>query len=181
MLWFEAQFRKKSNDMNFEDFDLGLISPDSKGIYYVDLPMPRGIAVLRMAILVVRGRQSGPTLAVLGGVHGDEYEGPHTVRGIFSSLDPKVLKGTFVGVPHANPHAFSSGTRVNNLDGLNLAREFPGDIKGSPTQRVAYNLGQFVISRSDFLIDLHSSGTLWSMPPLVGYYKNFSEQGRQSH
>ncbi len=166
--------------MNFKDFDLERLPRGSSESLYVDVTTFEPSDPLRLPVLIVRGAQDGPTIAVLGGVHGDEYEGPHAVRMLFSSLDPDSLSGTFVGVPQANPPAFSAGTRTSPLDGLNLARVFPGSADGEPTERIAHHLSGSIIGRCDFLIDLHSSGTLWSMPTLVGYDARDNDAGRRS-
>ena len=126
------------------------------------------------------GQTEGPTLLVLGGVHGDEYEGPHAVRTVFRALTTDQLRGTFIGVPVTNVPAFEAGTRSSPLDGLNLARVFPGSRHGTATERIAYQVGNHLIARCDLLIDLHSSGTHAAMPTLVGYYAHDSEVGRRS-
>ena len=135
---------------------------------------------MKVAVLVARGTTHGPRIAVLGGVHGDEYEGPYAVRRVVEGLDPAELRGTFVGVPHSNPPAFHAGTRTSPLDGLNLARVFPGDESGSPTERIAHYIGERIIKGSDFLIDLHSSGTPMEMATLVGYHVSDTGAGKRS-
>ena len=122
-------------------------------------------------LLVVTGANTGPRITVLGGVHGDEYEGPHAVRNLFKNLQTKDLSGTFLGIPQCNPPAFEAGTRTSPLDGLNLARVFPGRRSGTPTEIIAYNIGSRAIEGSDFLIDLHSSGSNMEMATLVGYHQ----------
>ena len=74
-------------------------------------------------------------LAVLAGVHGDEYEGPVAIADLLAALDPAALAGTLIALPVANPPAFAAGTRTSPLDGLNLARCFDGDPRrlGEPT------------------------------------------------
>ncbi len=166
--------------VNFKDFDLERLPRGSSESLYVDVTTSEPGDPLRLPVLIVRGAQEGPTITVLGGVHGDEYEGPHAVRTVFSLIDPASLTGTFVGVPHANPPAFAAGTRTSPLDDLNLARVFPGSEDGKPTERIAHHLSESIIHPCDFLIDLHSSGTLWSMPTLVGYDAQDNDAGRRS-
>lgn len=135
---------------------------------------------LRLPLLVVRGGALGKTMVVLGGVHGDEYEGMAAVRTLYRRLEPAVLRGTLLGVPVCNPPAFAVGSRTSPLDGLNLARVFPGRPGGTATERIAHVLTTEVTSRADFLIDLHSSGTTIAMPLLVGYYRADDALGRAS-
>ena len=169
-----------SQSIDFASFDPEAQPGGSKRVYYLDVAeLPSG-DTLRLAALVVKGAKPGPTLVALGGVHGDEYEGPHAVRLVFDALDAGQMAGSFVGVPQCNVPAFAAGTRTSPIDGLNLARIFPGDARGTITQRIAYNLGEYVIAGCDFLIDLHSSGTPMAIAPLIGYYRSDDDLGRKS-
>lgn len=166
--------------MRLDEFRPEGVPPGAKETLYLDVaPLPKGDA-LRLAVLVARGQAEGPTLLVLGGVHGDEYEGPHAVRTVFRELAADQLRGTFMGVPVTNVPAFEAGTRSSPLDGLNLARVFPGSRDGTATERIAYQVGHHLIARCDQLIDLHSSGTHAAMPTLAGYYAHDSEVGQRS-
>ena len=122
-----------------------------------------------LIILLVRGRREGATLMVTAGVHGDEFEGVRAIIETYQALDPDEMTGNLIAVPVANSPAFWSGTRLSPVDGLNLARAFPGDADGTYTQALAYALGHSVIRRADFLLDLHSAGVKLLMPTMVGY------------
>ena len=166
--------------MRLDEFRPEGVPVGAKETLYLDVaPLPKG-ETLRLAVLVARGQAEGPTLLVLGGVHGDEYEGPHAVRTVFRALTTDQLRGTFIGVPVTNVPAFEAGTRSSPLDGLNLARVFPGSRTGTTTERIAHQVGNHLIGRCDLLIDLHSSGTHAAMPTLVGYYAHDGEVGRRS-
>jgi predicted deacylase len=122
-----------------------------------------------VSVLLVRGARPGKTLAITAGIHGDEYEGVRAVFEVFDHLDPATLTGTLLAVPVANPPAFWNGTRHSPLDDANLARLFPGNPQGTVSQILAYWLGEAIIARADFYIDLHSAGVMLSMPTMVGY------------
>ncbi len=169
-----------SQSIDFASFDPEAQPRGSKRAYYLDVAeLPSG-DTLRLAALVAKGAEPGPTLVALGGVHGDEYEGPHAARLAFDALDTGRMAGSFVGVPQCNVPAFAAGTRTSPIDGLNLARIFPGDAQGTITERIAYNLGEHVIAGCDFLIDLHSSGAPTAIAPLIGYYRGDDDHGRKS-
>lgn len=119
--------------------------------------------------ILLRGAHEGKTLVVSAGVHGDEYEGMLAIFDLAERLDLSVLRGNVLMVTVANPPAFWNGTRVSPLDGGNLARVFPGDAQGEPTAQIAWCFDQHVLSKADFYIDLHSAGTGFAMPALVGY------------
>lgn len=134
---------------------------------------------MALSVLHISGAMSGPSLLVLAGIHGDEYEGVHTTLRLFHELSPEELRGHLMMIPAANPFAYRSKTRCSPDDGLNLARVFPGKLGGSVTERLAYELHQRFIAKSDFLLDLHSGGTQYEIAALTGYYHN--EQSELGH
>jgi predicted deacylase len=164
--------------MKLEDvFDrAGLNSKDK--MYFDINVLPDGSPV-RLPLMVVHGREPGKTMLVLGAIHGDEHEGPQAVREIFDLLDPKQLVGKLVGVPVANPPAHRVSRRESTIDHQNLARIFPGINTGTVSERIAHHIAK-MISMSDFLIDLHSSGTDMDSPTLCGYCAIKGEAGRVS-
>jgi predicted deacylase len=152
-----------------ELFDLGRLRPGMRGSFALPIArLPDG-GELSLTVLAAAGRADGPTLAVLAGVHGDEYEGIRAIPQIFHGFDLAELRGRLIAVPVCNVPAFRAATRVSPIDGLNLARVFPGDPLGTITQRIAHALTERVIAPSHLLIDLHSAGVAYTMPTLVGY------------
>ncbi len=124
-----------------------------------------------------QGSPTGKNALVIAGIHGDEYEGPAAVAEFVGGLDRAGLCGSLTAVPVANPPAFLAGTRTNP-DGLNLARCFPGDPNGSPTQRLATALFSRLASGANYLIDLHSGGVEYVFLPVAGFYGEPSSQNR---
>ena len=115
------------------------------------------------------GRGDGPTLSVVGGVHGDEFEGVAACLALAEGLDGTRFKGRLRLVPVAHEAAHFASQRSSPIDGRNLARTFPGDPAGGPTERLAAALREHVIAGSDVFVDLHSAGTAYAMPLLVGW------------
>ena len=128
-----------------------------------------GEATLEIAELA--GPGDGPTVALLGGVHGDELEGIAAVRAICGYLGSGEVSwsGRVRAVAVANPPAHAAFHRTSPVDGGNLARSFPGDPSGTVTQRLADTLTHRVIDGADLLIDLHSAGLNYAMPFFAGY------------
>ena len=115
------------------------------------------------------GASSGPTVLITAGIHGDEYEGPAAVAQVMQELEAKPLRGTVIAIPVSNPMAWNAGTRLSPDDLLNLARIFPGNLEGLPTERLAAEIFAFA-SEADYLIDLHSGGSDYLFLPLAGFY-----------
>jgi predicted deacylase len=140
---------------------------------------PTGDAIC-FPTLVARGAAPGKVLVAIGGVHGDEFDGPVSIAGFFSALDPHEMSGTFVGVPVVNAPAFEAGTRNGPFDCRDLARCFPGDDHGTVSERIAALLLDHVVAHADLLVDLHSGGRDYDMPTMAGYYALETDVGRRS-
>lgn len=120
-------------------------------------------------IISVTSQHDGPTVAILAGIHGDEYEGVIAALSLARELPGELLSGTVKIVSPAHPAAWQSCSRINPIDDANLARVFPGYQNGSATEQVAHVITEQVIKHADVLIDLHSAGTNFDMPFLCGF------------
>ncbi len=134
----------------------------------------------QLPLLTVTGSEPGPTLVVTAGVHGDEYEGVEAIPRIADQVDPSRLRGTLLMVPVCNMAAYATATRNSPIDGLNLARVFPGSQTGTLTEQIAYWLTHKFLSAADFFIDLHSAGIVGDIPTLAGYVHSDDDVGRRS-
>lgn len=136
--------------------------------------LPGLIQPVSLPALIVRGQEEGRALVAIAGVHGDEYEGMEAIRLVFDALDPTKMRGTFIGIPIANPFAYEARVRVTPLviDGLNLARIFPGDAGASPSRALARMLLDFVtatVTADDMVIDFHSGSADVAFAPMIGF------------
>jgi predicted deacylase len=119
-------------------------------------------------IISVTSQHDGLTVAILAGIHGDEYEGVIAALSLARELPGELLSGTVKIVSPAHPAAWQSCSRISPIDDANLARVFPGYQNGSATEQVAHVITEQVIKHADVLIDLHSAGTNFDMPFLCG-------------
>ena len=122
---------------------------------------------MTLAVRIIEGSAPGPSLLVTAGVHGDEYEPMAAVRRLAARLDPALLHGRAVLVPVVNEPAFRRASRTAE-DGLDLARTCPGRSGGSVTEMIASEISD-LIRESDFLIDLHTGGTRYTLGAIAGY------------
>jgi predicted deacylase len=116
-------------------------------------------------IIIVRGKEEGPTLWVNGAVHGDEINGSLAIHEVALELDPAHLRGTLVCSPIANTMAYQWRQTFNPLDHLDLDRQFPGDSEGVFSQRVAHCLFEEVKMKANYLINFHTHATPYSAIP----------------
>ena len=98
---------------------------------------------ITLPVIVIGGKDDGPTVYLQGGVHGDEVTGIEVLRGILARLDPGDLRGTVVAIPTANPPAFISKTRgfvLEERGPFDMNRIFPGSEHGVLSERIAWVL-----------------------------------------
>ncbi len=119
--------------------------------------------VLIPTTVVARGR--GPTVLVLGGNHGDEYQGQIAIMKLARELTPERVNGRIILIPSLNLPAARAATRLSPLDGMNLNRAFPGQPEGAVTSQIAHYLTTVLFPLSDVVIDIHSGGRSMEFVP----------------
>lgn len=122
---------------------------------FLTVPEKDGVGT-SIPVTIINGAKPGKVLVLTAGVHGYEYPPVLALYRIKGLIDPNKLSGTLVLVHIANLPSFQKRTiYYNPVDGKNLNRVFPGDLKGTLCQRIAYVLHEEVIKKCDALIDLH--------------------------
>jgi len=101
---------------------------------------------------------AGPTALLIGGNHGNEYEGIVALMKLAREIGLEEVQGRIIFLPSLNHPAVLAGTRSSPLDGANLNRSFPGSHLGGPTQVIAHYVSTVLIPISDVVIDLHAGG-----------------------
>lgn len=121
---------------------------------------------------VLHTGKKGPSLMVLGGVHGNEINGIEIVR---RSLEQQIYQhvhcGTVIVIPLLNVFGFINFKR-DVPDGKDVNRSFPGHINGSLASRVARIITKKILPHTDLALDFHTGGDARFNFPHVRYYKN---------
>ncbi|AQW56312.1 succinylglutamate desuccinylase/aspartoacylase family protein [Streptomyces violaceusniger] len=100
----------------------------------------------------------GPTVLLMAGNHGNEYEGQVVVMRLLQRLRAADLTGQLIVLPAANAPAVAADRRTSPLDGGNLNRNFPGRPDGQPTEMIAHFIETHLLPRAQYAFDLHSGG-----------------------
>ncbi len=123
---------------------------------------------IRFPVGTIYGAKDGPTLVVVGGMHGSEFCGIEAAIRLFREVDPERLCGTLkVGTIYNLP-AF-----VNNLgfvvphDGKNPMSTFPGSPIGTYGEAMAYYFDQEVLSKADSMVELHGGDIPEALTPFT--------------
>ncbi len=112
---------------------------------------------------IARGK--GPTVLILGGNHGDEYQGQIAAMKLARELTPEMVTGRIILIPSLNFPAARAATRLSPLDGMNMNRAFPGEPEGPVTSQIAHFLTTVLFPLSDVVIDIHSGGRSMEFVP----------------
>jgi predicted deacylase len=136
-------------------------------IHWTRLPIPGTAAPGTLTLGIGDAGDTGPGALITAGVHGDE--GPWGARAIYhllTSVDVSRLTGRLRIIPVANPLAMDADTRNAPVDQLDLNRAFPGDSRGSYTERLAALIVERGLPGIDTAIDLHGGGS-WCVNSFV--------------
>jgi uncharacterized protein len=123
--------------------------------------------LIEIPVFIFNGKEDGPTVLFLSGMHGDEINGIEVVRRLIKRDDVRnVKRGCIVAIPILNIISFIAGTR-ELPDGRDLNRCFPGSKQGSLGSRIAHDLMETIIPQIDFGIDFHTGGAKISNYPQI--------------
>jgi predicted deacylase len=137
---------------------------------------PRSDAGYDIPVVVVHGARPGPVLAVVSGAHGTEYASIIAVEDLVDRVSPADLAGTLILVPIVNVASFEKIVpHVNPTDNKSMNRFYPGDPKGTQTDRASYAITKEVVEKCDHLIDLHGGDLDENLRP----YSYWSVTGNQ--
>ena len=118
--------------------------------------LPSG-SQLSITTHVFRASKPGPTVLLLGGIHGDEINGIEIITSLLESQYLQQLKsGCVFAIPLLNVFGFNNMSR-DMPDGKDVNRSFPGNKSGSLASRVARVLPKH-FTLADYAIDLHTGG-----------------------
>ena len=112
---------------------------------------------LKITVVIERAKLAGPTLLLMGGVHGDEVNGVAVVRDIIRKKYNKPKKGTIICIPVLNVFGYLNQTR-EFPDGRDLNRMFPGTASGSLASQFAYWFTKNIAPFVDYVLDFHTGG-----------------------
>jgi N-alpha-acetyl-L-2,4-diaminobutyrate deacetylase len=118
-----------------------------------------------MVPITVVAHGKGPTVLVLGGNHGDEYQGQVAAMKLARELTPEMVSGRIILIPSLNLPAARAATRLSPLDGMNMNRAFPGQPEGNVTSQIAHYLTHTLFPLCDVVIDIHSGGRSMEFVP----------------
>ena len=132
----------------------------------------RGDSGTQIPITIIRGRQAGPTLALIAGTHGSEVAPIVALQRLRTDVDANEMRGTLLLVHVANMPSFLGRTiYYSPVDRKNLNRVYPGKADGSVSERIAHAITTEIIERADYLVDMHAGDGNESLRPYTYWNK----------
>ena len=122
---------------------------------FSDNEQPLGYYPIPISVLA---NGKGPTALLIGGVHGDEFEGPTALMRLVHKIKIEELHGRVIILPTLNKPAIDASSRISPVDSVNMNRAFPGDPNTGPTPMLAHYIEQVLMPQSDLVIDIHTGG-----------------------
>ncbi len=109
-------------------------------------------------IAYIEGESEGPTLAIIGGMHGSEFCGIEAAIKLLKDIETNKLKikGKLIITTIYNIPAFRENAAfVVPKDNKNPLRLFPGEEKGTYTEIMNYYFWNNILKDVDYCIELH--------------------------
>lgn len=153
MNWVTPEGARPADELNIKELTSGSIHRR-----FIKLAED-GIGMsIRVPVLIAKGVKPGPTFGIVAALHGNELNGIPLIHRLFRDLKTEKIRGSIVAVIVANLPGLLLHQRYFN-DGEDLNRLFPGNPTGNMSQVYAYNLFEKIVSRFDYLIDLHTASS----------------------
>jgi hypothetical protein len=127
-----------------------------------------------LTVHTIRGRQEGPTLLIIAGIHGDEAGGYLTAE---RYADVKLKKGNLIIVPRLNGPAVDAGKRQGLGGDMNRLFSLPAG-SSNPDAKVV-DLAKQLIGQADYVLNLHQGYDFYN-PRWISRQRNPSKWGQSN-
>ena len=150
------------------NIETSLASPESQAkAYFQDTKQ-------ELTVYHIRGREPGPTLLIIAGIHGDEAGGYLTAE---RYANIKLKKGNLIVVPRLNGAAIDAGKRCGLGGDMNRMFSLPPDHPNPDTKVV--NLVKQLIRQSDYVLNLHQGYDFFN-PRWISRTRNPTKWGQSN-
>jgi len=134
---------------------------------------------MQVPVCVVR-RDEGPTIALLAGARGDEYEGQIALQHLANTLQVDDVSGCVIIVPTMNKAASDVGQALTPSDQRDLGQSFPGNVAGSVTEQLAFAITTLILEHVDRVIEFQSGGNSTQYASLAAVHFNTDNRALQT-
>ena len=123
--------------------------------------------VVEIPIAAITGSETGPTFAVMSGMHAGEYSGILAAQRLIQSVKPSELKGRLIVIPVISTLAFyQRNMQLSPVDQKELHFQKPGNPSGTFSECLIDTLFELLHDAS-FVIDSHAGEMAQALHPWV--------------
>lgn len=124
---------------------------------YGEITVPAGSDVgMSIPVAVLHGALPGPTVAFVSGAHGTEYASVVALTRLIERVNPQTLAGTVIIAPLLNVASFEQMTvHTNPVDKKGMNSVYPGNAKGTQSERALALVVEQIVSPAEVIVDLH--------------------------
>ena len=169
--------RKTEKHVNVPNFDvLDIDNLPFNTVSKISVTISRSaLGAVDVPVFVYRSRNPGPVIGITSAIHGNEVNGVAVIQKLFASIEQehsssaegmiadgcgnlRIDCGTIVAVPVVNVPGFLASIRCfDDESKQDLNRLMPGKIDGAAPQQYAYHIFNKIVTKFDYLIDLHTA------------------------
>jgi len=160
------------NIINIESFKV--YSGAKKGVKIPVLDRPAH--TLELPLTIINGSNDGPTVLITAGTHGTEYVGIAVALRVIREIDPSKVSGAVFVAPIINILGYELREKdtfpiEDDYNGKqNMGALYPGDPEGSPHRLTLHHIFSKLVSKSQYLIDLHGGDLYEYLYPCTMIY-----------
>jgi predicted deacylase len=111
---------------------------------------------ISVPIIINKSKKDGPIFFINSLLHGDELNGMEVIHKVMDFISDKLLCGCVVAIPVFNVPGFLQAQRYFS-NGVDLNSIMPGKKDGKIHQIYAHKIMKNLISKADYLLDLHTA------------------------
>jgi len=131
---------------------------------------------LKLPISILNGKELGPTLTIVAGIHPVEYPPMEGTIRLARELDPKKMKGNLIAIPIFNMPGFQARIPDAPLERTTLTMAFPGNPEGSMNERTAYFITSKILPITNYAIETHGCNFQETCPNHIIMIRNGDEK-----
>lgn len=163
------------------------LNVDGKQHGFLTLPCASArsaFGAVQIPVFVIRNGE-GPTVTLLAGSRGDEFDGQVALHRLIETIELKDVTGCLIIAPTMNALAGARQTRFTPVDGKDLDECFPGNEHGTITEQMAALIFKTIIEPASLVIELQSGGSSTRFTALSAVHfnpdNNALQQSNEEH
>ncbi|KFY87330.1 hypothetical protein V500_07028 [Pseudogymnoascus sp. VKM F-4518 (FW-2643)] len=161
----------------FNSLNIEALPVDTVSKFFITIA-PGALGTVDVPVYAYRSSKPGPVVGITCAIHGNEVNGIPVIQRLFSRIERgtthkhrntqetsedgqeslRVDCGTIIGIPVVNVPGFVASMRFFDDDSKqDLNRLMPGKIDGAAPQQYAYRIFHNIVTKFDYLMDLHTA------------------------